>query len=86
MSEYRKPSPEETRGPADKVAIFRPYPFKVGQKIFIAGGPRGGDWEVIGLGLEKIRLRCPVSHREVEWVSFCYLVEEKAGEPWPHRD
>lgn len=29
------------------VTIFRPYPFKVGQKIYIEDGPRHGDWEVM---------------------------------------
>jgi hypothetical protein len=78
------PIAADTQDQGATVMIFRPYPLRVGQKIFIAGGPRSGDWEVIGVGPEKIRLRCPVSHREVEWVPFCYLVEEKAGEPWPH--
>ena len=32
----------------ETVIIFRPYPFEVGQKIYIAEGPRHGDWEVIG--------------------------------------
>ena len=28
-----------------KVAMFRPYPLGVGQKIRIDGGPRRGDWK-----------------------------------------
>jgi len=68
-----------------KVLIFRPYPFEVGQKIFIESGPRHGDWEVLALGDHKIRLRCPVSHREVEWDRFCYLVDER-NDLWPHPD
>jgi hypothetical protein len=49
------------------------------------GGPRRGDWEVIGLSDRKVKLRCPFSGREVEWDRFCYLVEEKKG-AWPHPD
>jgi hypothetical protein len=68
-----------------KVLIFRPYPFQVGQKIFIEKGPRRGDWEVLALGNRKVKLRCPVSHREVEWDRFCYFVEER-NDVWPHPD
>jgi len=50
-----------------KVLIFRPFPFQVGQKIFIESGPRRGDWEVLALGNQKVRLRCPISKREVEY-------------------
>jgi hypothetical protein len=71
-------------GQDSRVAVFRPYPFRVGQKIFIEGGPRRGDWEVIGAAEAKIRLRCPISRREVEWIPFCYLVWEGDGELWPH--
>ncbi len=67
------------------VAVFKPYPFQVGQKIFIEAGPRRGDWEVIAVDEETVRLRCPVSRREVEWDRFCYLAWEGLGEPWPHR-
>lgn len=65
------------------VTFFKPYPFKVGQKIRIDGGMRNGDWEVINVTEAKIKLRCPVSHREFEWHRFCYLVEERQGEVWP---
>jgi hypothetical protein len=65
------------------VAVFEPYPFKVGQKIHIAGGKRRGDWEVIGISDAKVKLRCPLSGREFEWNRFCYLVEERADEIWP---
>ena len=66
------------------VVIFRPYPFDVGQKIFIETGPRKGDWEVIGVTGRTVRLRCPFSKREVEWHRFCYAVETRENEPWPH--
>lgn len=66
------------------VTIFRPYAFHVGQKIYIESGPRHGDWEVVGLGDRKVKLRCPTSQREVEWDRFCYLVEETDDSPWPH--
>ena len=50
----------------EKVTIFRPHPLAVGQKLRIEGGPRGGDWEVIGVTDRKVRLRCPVSGKEVD--------------------
>ena len=62
--------------PRDKVLFFRPYPFEVGQKIRIEGGSRAGDWEVIGIDEQKVKLRCPVKGREVEWRRFCYSVSE----------
>jgi len=70
----------------DRVTLFSPYPFAVGEKIFIRSGPRAGDWEVIGITERKVKLRCPVSGTEVEWDRFCYFAEKKDGEPWPHRD
>lgn len=66
-----------------KVTIFKPYPFQVGQKIRIEGSRRGGDWEVAGISEHKVTLRCPVSNKEFTWDSFCYLVEEKNNSPWP---
>jgi len=71
---------------ADKIIVFRPYPLETGQKITIDGGPRGGDWEVVGVGDQKVKLRCPISRREFEWHRFCYFVEEQKGVKWPHRD
>ena len=68
------------------VIVFKPYPFKTGQKICIEGGPRKGDWEVIGIGDRKVKLRCPVSFREFEWYRFCYFVEEDADRIWPNKD
>ena len=70
----------------DRVLVFRPYPLQVGQKIYIDGGPRKGDWEVVGVDDRKVRLRCPISQREFEWNRFCYFVEEQKGTAWPHRD
>lgn len=64
------------------VLIFRPYSFEVGQKIHIDSGPRHGDWEVVGVSERKIRLKCPITHGEVEWDRFCYFVEEYETE-WP---
>jgi hypothetical protein len=71
---------------ANTVAVFTPYPFAVGQKIYIADGPRRGDWEVIGVSERKVTLRCPISQRVFEWARFCYHVEEETGGPWPHPD
>ena len=69
-----------------KVVMFKPYPFKVGQKIFIDGGPRHGDWEIIDFSDRKVKLRCPISSREFEWNRFCYFAEERNNEVWPHKD
>jgi hypothetical protein len=68
------------------VTVFNPYPFEIGQKIYIAGGPRKGDWEVIAVSDHKVKLRCPISTREFEWNRFCYFVEMREDEPWPHED
>lgn len=70
----------------DTILFFKPYPFEVGQKIYIDGGPRRGDWEVIGISDRKVKLRCPISAKEFEWNRFCYLTEARKGEPWPHSD
>jgi hypothetical protein len=67
----------------DKVTFFAPYPFEKGQKIHIEGGPRSGDWEVIGVTERKVLLRCPITHREVEWNRFCYWVEDRTNSEWP---
>ena len=68
------------------VTIFEPYTFEPGQKIYIKSGPRRGDWEVIGVTERKVTLRCPISKREFAWNRFCYQVEERTEEPWPHPD
>ena len=62
---------------SDKITVFKPYPFKIGQKIYIAGGQRRGDWQVTGISDNRVTLRCPKSGREFEWARFCYFVEEK---------
>ena len=72
--------------PEHRVTVFRPYAFSIGEKIHIEGGPRGGDWEVIGLDDAKMKLRCPVSGKEVEWAQFCHLVRQEDGRKWPMRD
>ena len=65
------------------VVFFRPYPFKVGEKLHIEGGARNGDWEVIGVTDGKVMLRCPFSLREFEWNRFCYFVEARSDTVWP---
>lgn len=65
------------------VAFFSPYQFEVGQKIRISGGPRHGDWEVIGCTDRQVVLRCPVSKREFSWDRFCYFVKDEDGVRWP---
>ncbi len=66
-----------------KVTIFKPYPFKVGQRIRIEGSKRDGDWEVIGISESKITLRCPLSKKKFLWDLFCFFVEEKDNTSWP---
>lgn len=68
------------------VTIFKPFPFRAGQKIRIDSGSRKGDWEVIGVTDKKVTLRCPVSDVEVEWSMFCYFSEERENEQWPLDD
>lgn len=70
----------------NKVTIFQPYPFYEGQKITIEGGPRKGDWEVMGFTDRKVRLRCPISLKEFEWNRFCYFVEDRTGVEWPQKN
>ena len=67
----------------ESVVVFRPYPHEVGQKIRIEGGPRAGDWEVVGVSDRKVELRCPISGREFEWARFAYAVGEGAELEWP---
>ncbi|MEJ2225837.1 MAG: hypothetical protein P8X49_11965, partial [Syntrophobacterales bacterium] len=50
----------------------------------IQGGPWGGDWEIIEVGERKIRLKCPISHKEIEKDRFFFFMEERDQEPWPH--
>ncbi len=64
------------------VTIFKSYPFKRGQKIYINDSKRQGDWEVIDVSDTKVTLKCPVSHKEVCWDRFCYFVEDKS-KAWP---
>jgi hypothetical protein len=71
---------------SDKVTLFKPYAFNIGQKIRIEGGKRNGDWEVVGVGDAKVTLRCPISGREFEWARFCYWVEDREDEQWPLKD
>lgn len=69
----------------ENVILFRTYPLAPGQKIRIEGGNRRGDWEVIGVDERKVRLRCPVSFKEVEWDNFCYMVERLENAEWPEK-
>ncbi len=70
----------------DDVYLFRPFPLDVGHKIHIEGGVFRGDWEVVGVGERKVRLRCPVSGREVERDHFLAFVSLRKGTEWPKRD
>jgi len=68
------------------VTYFRPFPFEAGQKINIESGPRKGDWEVVDTSKRKVKLRCPISHKEFEWDRFCYFAEERTCSQWPNPD
>jgi len=70
----------------NKVTFFQQYPFQLGEKIHIEGGPRRGDWQVVGVSERKVKLRCPISHREFDWDRFCYFVEEREDVQWPQKD
>jgi hypothetical protein len=67
------------------VTVFKSYPFRVGQKIRIEGSRRAGDWEIAAIGEHSVTLRCPITKKEFEWASFCYLVEEEQGVIWPRQ-
>ncbi len=67
-----------------RVLIFRLYPLQLGDKIFFQDGPRRGDWQVIEVGPRKLRLKCPVSFKELECDHLYTFVEERPNEPWPH--
>lgn len=67
------------------VALFKAYPFEVGQKIRIEESPRSGDWEVVRVTEHKVTLKCPISKREMTWSRFCYLAGEQDME-WPRPD
>lgn len=69
-----------------RVTVFSLFDFYPGQKIYIDGGPRKGDWEVVNVTEKKVRLRCPVSSREFEWDRFCYRVAERVFTTWPQKD
>ena len=69
-----------------RVTFFTPYDFEIGQKINITGGPRKGDWEVVGVTERKVKLRCPISLREFEWNRFCYAAGEESKVEWPQKD
>ncbi|MBW2107728.1 MAG: hypothetical protein JRI36_03550 [Deltaproteobacteria bacterium] len=69
--------------PREEIAVFRPYPFKPGQKIHIETGPRCGDWQVLRVGERTVTLQCPVSGKVFEWSQFCYMVDEQTERPWP---
>ncbi|MCU0588836.1 MAG: hypothetical protein MUF52_11860 [Syntrophobacteraceae bacterium] len=66
-----------------RVALFKLFPLEAGQKIRIEDGPRRGDWEVLGVTERKMKLRCPVTFKEVEWDRFACLARELEDEEWP---
>ena len=68
------------------ITVFTPYPFKVGEKIYIAGGVRKGDWLVTGVTDKKVQLKCPISGKEFQWTRFCYRTEARQVDQWPQPD
>lgn len=66
----------------NNVTVFRPYSFEVGEKIYIEGGHRKGDWLVTGCDEKKVTLQCPVSKKEFTWDRFCFHLENREQE-WP---
>ena len=68
---------------AQKVTTFRRASLEPGQKVRLLDGPRGGDWLVLGVDDRKMRLRCPVSGREVEWDRFTAEEGTILAEVWP---
>ncbi|MBT8361917.1 MAG: hypothetical protein KJO32_13275 [Deltaproteobacteria bacterium] len=67
------------------IAVFKPYPFSVGQKIRIEHSRRAGDWEIAAISEHTVTLRCPISQKEFEWKKFCYLVDEETNSSWPQK-
>ena len=65
------------------VSVFKPYPFKIGQKIRIEESRRAGDWEIAAISDHTVTLRCPISQKEFEWTKFCYLIDEETDSIWP---
>ena len=68
------------------VTVFSPYPFKVGQKIYIDEGHRKGDWEIVAMDDRKVKLKCPVSLREFELNPLRLCVKVENGIEWPRKD
>jgi len=68
------------------VTTFPRASLEAGQKIRILDGPRRGDWLVLDADERKVRLRCPVSGKEVEWDRFLAAAGVLKDEEWPKRD
>lgn len=66
-----------------RVTTFRLAPLEAGQKIRILEGPRRGDWLVLDVDGKKMRLKCPVSGREVEWDRFASFAATLENAEWP---
>ena len=66
-----------------EVIEFKEYPLEVGQKICIGDGFRRGDWLVVDVSNRNIKLRCPVSGKEIECDKTFFFVEKGRQEQWP---
>ncbi len=69
----------------EKLFLFKPFPFDVGQKIRITDGPRRGDWEVIDVSKHKVTLKCPVTGAQIVADRFCFFLEELEEFEWPEK-
>ncbi|MEE4164775.1 MAG: hypothetical protein V2I35_02160 [Desulfocapsaceae bacterium] len=67
------------------VTVFKPYPFRAGQKIRIEGSKRAGDWEVAAITENTVTLRCPISGKKFEWPVFCHATDEETDSIWPRK-
>jgi hypothetical protein len=68
------------------ITVFSPYPFKIGEKIYIDDGPRKGDWIVASVTEHKVHLRCPVSGKVFKWDRFCHQTHRAEVAKWPQPD
>ena len=66
-----------------EVAFFKPYPLKKGQKIRIEDSPLQGDWEIVDVTAFKVRIRCPITKKELTKDRFFFFTETKKDQ-WPN--
>lgn len=47
--------------------VFRPYPFKIGERIVRDRQGKLEDWDVIAVSAEAIVVKCPFHGMELTW-------------------